>query len=216
MRLSRNRNWGHPDLVEFLKRLAPIAARDAGWPGILGGDLSQPRGGPMLTGHVSHQIGLDADIWLLSLPERVLTRDERELLSCVGVVRQDRLDFDPRAWTRGHVAVLRAAAMDPGVQRIFVNPAIKRALCRAAAGAPWLGKLRPERGHDSHFHVRLLCPGGSSCTVQEPIPPGDGCDDTLEWWFTDEALHPKDPPAPRPPITMADLPERCREVLSAQ
>ena len=215
MRLSRNRNWGHPELVEFLKRFSAEASKNSGWPGILVGDLSQPRGGPMLTGHVSHQIGLDADIWLTPMPARLLTRDEREQMSSIGMVRPDRLDIDTGAWTDGHLAVLRTAAMDPGVQRIFVNPAIKRAACRAAAGEPWLGKLRPERGHHSHFHVRMSCPPGSPCTEQEPTPPGDSCDETLEWWFTDEALNPKEPPAPRPPLTIADLPPQCRDVLSA-
>src|SRR4030081_2023691 len=64
MRLSRNRNWAHPDMVALLKRLAAKAHKDAGWPGILVGDMSQPRGGPMLTGHASHQVGLDGDIWV--------------------------------------------------------------------------------------------------------------------------------------------------------
>jgi penicillin-insensitive murein endopeptidase len=167
----------------------------------------------MLTGHVSHQIGLDADIWLIPMPARTLTAGEREEMSSVGMVRDDRLDVDQRTWTPSHLAVLRAAASDPSVQRIFVNAAIKRAVCRTAAGEPWVGKLRPERGHDSHFHVRLFCPPGSACIAQEPTPPGDGCDDTLEWWFTDEALHPA-PSPPRPPLTLADLPAQCREVLS--
>ena len=61
MRLSRNRNWGHPALIQFLERLSRNGAK-AGWPGLLVGDMSQPRGGPMFTGHASHQIGLDADI----------------------------------------------------------------------------------------------------------------------------------------------------------
>jgi len=61
MRLSRNRNWGHPSLVDYLERLAADAP-GLGWPGLLVGDLAQPRGGPMLTGHASHQIGLDGDI----------------------------------------------------------------------------------------------------------------------------------------------------------
>src|SRR5262245_51303619 len=62
MRLSRNRNWGHPKMIAFLERLADKGAR-VGWHGLLVGDVSQPRGGPMLTGHASHQVGLDADIW---------------------------------------------------------------------------------------------------------------------------------------------------------
>src|SRR5690554_2598695 len=78
MRLSRNRNWGHPRLVALIERLATEAREHDGWPGLLVGDISQPRGGPMLTGHASHQVGLDADIWFTPMPERRLTRKERE------------------------------------------------------------------------------------------------------------------------------------------
>ena len=67
MRLTRNRNWGHPELIAFLERLA-TAGKRVGWPGLLVGDMSQPRGGPMITGHASHQIGLDADIWFEPMP----------------------------------------------------------------------------------------------------------------------------------------------------
>src|ERR1700681_3281719 len=119
MRLSRNRNWAHPDLVALLKRLAARAHKDAGWPGILVGDMSQPRGGPMLTGHASHQVGLDADIWLTPMPPRELTRLEREEISATDVVAQDRRDVDPDIWTPGHAAVIKAAAQDPQVERIF-------------------------------------------------------------------------------------------------
>src|SRR5690606_15462192 len=64
MRLSRNRRWGHPEMIRLLERFSREAAKD-GWPGLLIGDISQPRGGPMLTGHASHQLGLDADIWFM-------------------------------------------------------------------------------------------------------------------------------------------------------
>ncbi len=81
----------------------------------------------MITGHASHQIGLDVDIWLTPMPGRELSRVEREEMSAVNVVREDRLDVDRSVWTPDHVAVIKAAAEDPQVQRIFVNPAIKRA-----------------------------------------------------------------------------------------
>src|SRR6187397_3216725 len=87
MRLSRNRYWGHPDLVALVKRLAARARKDAGWHGILVGHMSQPRGGPMFTGHASHQVGLDADIWLTPLPKRTLSRNEREDMSAVMMLR---------------------------------------------------------------------------------------------------------------------------------
>ncbi len=89
MRVSRNRNWGHPDLIRFLERLANKVPR-VGWPGLLVGDLAQPRGGPMLTGHTSHQIGLDADIWLTPMPDHALSRKEREEMSATNVVAADR------------------------------------------------------------------------------------------------------------------------------
>ena len=220
MRLSRNRNWGHPALTGFLTRTASELRAAQIWPGFLVGDMSQPRGGPMLTGHASHQIGLDADIWQTPMPDRQLTRAEREEMSATQMVRPDRLDIDPARWTPAHMAMLKAVAEKPEVQRIFVNAAIKKALCRDARGdRAWLSKMRPMYGHDYHFHIRLFCPvGEAGCTRQEPVPEGEGCDASLAWWFTDEALHPKvDPNAkPKPPMTMAALPNECRAVLKAQ
>src|SRR6201981_941701 len=130
MRLSRDRNWGHPDLIHFLERLANKVPKVAGWPGLLVGDIAQPRGGPMLGGHASHQVGLDADIWLTPMPKRELTRAEREEMMATMVVAADRKDVDPHVWTHGHTEVIKAAAEDPLVERIFVNAAIKKALCR--------------------------------------------------------------------------------------
>jgi len=219
MRLSRNRNWGHPALTAFLQGTAQDLRAAGVWPGFLVGDMAQPRGGPMLTGHASHQIGLDADVWLTPMPERRLTRAEREDMSATQMVRPDRLDIDPARWTPAHMAMLRAVAEKPEVQRIFVNPAIKKAICRDARGdRAWLSKMRPMYGHDYHFHIRLSCPvGEAGCTRQDPVPEGDGCDSSLAWWFTDEALNPKpDPNArPKPPMTMAALPKACSAVLNA-
>lgn len=219
MRLSRNRNWGHPDLIAFLESFARKVPTVSNWPGLLVGDLSQPRGGPMLTGHASHQIGLDADIWLTPMPRRALSREEREEMSATDMVRPDKLDIDPRVWTRDHTAVIRAAAKDGQVQRIFVNAAIKRALCREAGDdRAWLNKVRPMFGHNYHFHVRVFCPGGGdACAGQDPVPPGDGCDQ-LDWWFSDAVLHPKPRPPgkPKPPLTLQGLPSECRVVLKSK
>src|SRR6478752_7781141 len=221
MRLSRNRYWGHPDLVALLRRLADKAHKDAGWPGILVGDMSQPRGGPMLTGHASHQVGLDADIWLTPMPDRRLSRNEREEMSAIMMVRPDRLDIDPAAWTPRHLAVIRAAAREPSVERIFVNAAIKKALCREARDdRSWLSKVRPMYGHDYHFHIRIKCPPGAGECESQPEPnEGEGCSaGDLAYWFSDAVLHPKPPavpPKPKPPMTMAALPPACKAVLGA-
>ena len=221
MRLSRNRNWGHPDLIAFLKRLSVKAQKDAGWPGILVGDIGQPRGGPALSGHASHQIGLDADIWLTPMPDHLLSREEREEMSAVMMVRDDRLDIDPKVFTPGHVLVLRDAAQEPSIQRIFVNPAIKKALCREAKGdRSWLAKVRPMYGHDYHFHVRITCPAtDNDCTPQPPPSEGEACSAAdFAYWFSDPVIHPKSssaPSEPRPPMTLAQLPAACRQILLA-
>ena len=220
MRLSRNRNWGHPSLIAFLERFSAKVPQLAGWPGILVGDLSQPRGGPMLTGHTSHQVGLDADIWLTPMPTRTFSRDEREQLSASMMVRADRRDIDPAVWTPGHLKAIQAAAQDPAVERVFVNAAIKKALCREAGNdRGWLNKVRPYWGHDFHMHVRIRCPADSpTCKPQDSMPAGDGCGKDLDWWFRDSILHPKPavkPAKPKPGLTMADLPPECRNVLIA-
>jgi penicillin-insensitive murein endopeptidase len=217
MRLSRNRNWGHPKLVNFLERLATKVPEIAGWPGLLVGDLAQPRGGPMLTGHASHQIGLDADIWLTPMPDRTLTNEERESISAVNMVAEDWNDVDPGAWTPQHTAVIRAAAKDADIERIFVNPAIKKALCREAGNdRTWLRKVRPWRGHNWHFHVRMKCPADSpECLGQEPVGEGEGCGADLDWWFTPQARKPLPPGGPQRQMKLSELPGACRQVLVA-
>jgi penicillin-insensitive murein endopeptidase len=232
MRLSRNRNWGHPEMIAFLKDLSVEATRH-GWAGLYIGDISQPRGGPMTSGHASHQIGLDADIWMLP-PRRVtLSRAERESLSSIPVRSADQRSITAN-WTAAHHAIMRAAALDPRVDRIFVAAAVKIEMCRTArpSDTRWLQKIRPIQGHDTHFHVRLKCPAGSpGCETQTPTVAdlskgGNGCDETLMWWVTDFLNPPKaDPDKPAQPAprrrgprdyTMADLPRQCAAVLASR
>ncbi len=218
MRLSRNRNWAHPAMVRFLENLAEKAPK-VGWNGLLVGDMSQPRGGPMLTGHASHQVGLDADIWLTPMPARELTLEEREEMSAVTVVAENGKDVNA-AWTPQHTAIIKAAAQAPAVERILVNAAIKKQLCKeAGTDRAWLSKVRPYYEHNYHFHVRIRCPKDSpDCKPQDPTPGGDGCGKELDYWFSDAVLHPKPPkvpPKPKPPLKLADLPPACRQVLMA-
>ncbi|HEU5019528.1 MAG TPA: penicillin-insensitive murein endopeptidase [Pseudolabrys sp.] len=220
MRLSRNRNWGHPELVGFIERFAPAAAKATGWPGILIGDMAQPRGGPLPFGHVSHQIGLDVDIWFRPMPDRRLSAKERETWSATSLVAKGGKHVDPATWTSADAAFIRTAAEQPNVERVLVNAAIKKELCRLEGKKhfAWMAKVRPWYGHDDHIHVRLSCPADSPhCRHQPPVPGGDGCDKTLNYWFTDRVLHPKLPkhPKPRKPIMMAGMPAACMAVLNA-
>jgi len=225
MRLSRNRNWGHPKLVALIERFAKDVQKEDGWPGILVGDMSQPRGGPMLTGHASHQVGLDADIWLTPMPARRLSKTERENLSATSML-ESPTKVDPAAFTPNHVKVLKRAASYPEVERILVHPAIKKALCEAAGkDNAWLYKIRPYYGHYYHFHMRLKCqPGSTNCRPQPPPNRNDpGCGKELTYWFklltrpprkpAVTAAKPSKPVKKRPPVTLADLPAECRVVL---
>jgi penicillin-insensitive murein endopeptidase len=215
MRLSRNRNWGHPDLIRFIERLAAQTSREDG-AGLLVGDLGQPRGGPARFGHASHQIGLDADIWLMPPPAKALSAADRESLIPVSMVQDDRHAVDPSRFGRRQAALIRRAALSPEVARIFVNPGIKAALCAAAGegDAAWLGKVRPWHGHDAHMHVRLRCPAGQKlCRDQDPPPRGDGCGDELRRWLAQTPSKPKEMTRPARPVALTALPDACRAVL---
>lgn len=221
MRLDRNRNWGHPDLVRWVERFAVAAQKEDGWPGMLVGDMSQPRGGPMLTGHASHQIGLDADIWFTPMPNRTLSRQEREEISAVSMLGDDRLSVNPDRWDATRARIIKRAASSPQVERIFVHPAIKKALCESAdtmgPDRTWLSKVRAYWGHHYHFHVRLACPKDSAnCKPQPPVPGDDGCGAELAHWYKLLTAPPKPPGPPRPPpppLTLDRLPAECRVVL---
>ena len=233
MRLGRNRNFGQPEMIRFLVDLSETAAAIGWGKGLYIGDISQPRGGPMTSGHASHQIGLDADIWWLAPNRLDLSAKEREKISSIPMRSADQRSVTA-SWGPRAQALLKAAASDPRVDRVFVAAAIKIEICKTATRADkkWLQKVRPIAGHDTHFHVRLKCPKGARlCETQKPTVAdlskgGDGCDETLTRWVTDYLNPPKptkkkkpDEDAPRKKgpreFTMADLPKQCRNVLAS-
>ena len=185
MRLSRNRNWGHPRLIALLERFAGEMQKEEKWPGLLIGDIAQPRGGPMLTGHKSHQLGIDADIWFKPMPEKHLTREERETFEPLLLAKEDGTEVIAENWNEGYMRLVRRAAKYPEVERIFVHPAIKKAFCTAAGtDRDWLQKVRPMWLHNYHFHVRMRCPADSpSCVPQKSTLPEDGCGKEVEDWL---------------------------------
>ena len=219
MRLSRNRNWAQPGTVAFVQDLSRYAATLPGWAGLYVGDMSQPRGGPMTSGHASHQSGLDIDVWMLPPSRLNLTAQEREDISSTDMQRADGAYVND-AWSPQHEALLRQAASDPRVARIFIFAGAKAEMCRTATGdRSWLAKIRPWWGHNTHFHIRLNCPAGApNCAAQDPVPPGDGCDEAQAWVNNILNPPPADPNAPeaepRRDLTLAELPGQCLGVLS--
>ncbi len=216
IRRHRRRYFGHPALARFVTGYGRTL--DAlGLGPVLVGDLSQPRGGPMTSGHRSHQMGLDVDFWF--------TRpagSRRSDAAFASLVDERRERIDPEVYRAHHAEMLRRAALDPAVARIFVGWVIKRELCRTVKGdRGWLRKIRPWWGHTRHFHVRLACPEGSpECLDQAAIPEGDGCG--TESWFSKAEVarrkrearmgRPKKGPRPKKP-PRPPLPARCRALV---
>ncbi len=213
IRMSRQRYYGHPELVAYLKDFGRKVAA-AGLGTALIGDMGQARGGPMSFGHASHQSGLDADVWLrLDLPP--LGRHGRESLEEIKYVDYGRVRVTAD-WSEKQAQMIRIAASDPRVARIFINPAIKLAMCRRDwPNRDFLRKLRPWHGHDGHMHVRLSCPANSpQCEDQRDLPDGDGCGSELESWL--DSVYPvvekhNGKPQPR----YVSMPAACQPVLRA-
>ncbi len=242
MRLSRNRMWGHPSLVKYIERFAEDAKEKDGWPGLLVGDMSMPRGGPMPFGHASHQVGLDVDIWYRPMPDRELSNEEREKMPMESFLL-DPGHVNPAVWTPDYVKLLRRAVSYPEVARIFVNPAIKKWLCDNVKGdRAFLRKITPIMGHDDHFHVRLVCPPDNpGCENQKLLATDEGCGKKLDAWIANlskpapaaptvpgaqaaaksvakpakPGAAPAKPGSGKPLITMAQLPSECEAVLKA-
>lgn len=212
-RPQRHREFGHPLLVAFLRNLAKAARRQR-----LGtitiGDMGQARGGPTPSGHRSHQNGLDVDVWYG--PAVAATAGKKEATLQPPSVVDMRSNKMLPAWNDRAARLVRTAAEDPTVDRIFVHPAVKRTLCKERSQrGPWLRRVRPWWGHQDHFHVRLRCPlDNEDCVDTKPLPPGDGCDASLAWWFSSDAHATAEKRGKETPgETAPPMPEKCEELV---
>lgn len=176
--LKRGRYWGHPDMIKLLTKAGEDFYKQN--KALIIGDLSQSRGGPTLTGHNSHQNGLDVDIWF-KMPE---------LKETVSFKKLETEEMKPvKDLDEDQIKLVKYFSQNSSVERVFINAAFKKTLCASGKLTPdEHHKLRAWWGHDDHIHVRLKCPEGSSqCVSQKPIAPGDGCGEELNWWFSDDA-----------------------------
>lgn len=213
MRQSRNRHWGHPILINYIEKLAYERQKKGLL--LLVGDMSQPRGGLMSYAHVSHQTGLDVDLWLDTMVPEDFKAAYVETLGANSMVDKAAGTLN-NYWYFGVFDFVATAASFPEVDRIFINPVLKKELCRINPDAPWQYRVRPWFGHDDHIHVRLKCPANDKeCLTQAPIPNVSGCNADLDNWIHDQSEYalygPKgesSPPKPRPPY-----PPRCQVLL---
>ena len=215
IRISRNRYWGQPVTLDFIKTLSE-KVRAAGQAPLYVGDIGQPRGGPAVSGHASHQTGLDADLWFERQPGPPLAPAQRENPRLRSLVRADDNGIDDGVFTQQHVTLLQLAAEMPHLDRIFVNKWIKQRLCQTVTGnRAWLNKLVVWVGHDEHFHIRLHCPPGNpQCKPQAGYYANDGCGEPLDLWFTRPPVTLPPPDAPQAPYR-PKLPAACAAVLKA-
>ncbi|MGH7359543.1 MAG: penicillin-insensitive murein endopeptidase, partial [Candidatus Rokuibacteriota bacterium] len=128
-----NRAWrrhGTDTLVRIVLRVVRDYARAHPQAARVGvGDFSRPRGGPFGPRHVSHQNGLDVDVYY---PRR----DRRE-----------RPPKRPRQVDRRLAQDLVDRFVRAGAERVFVGPNVR------LAGPS--GVVQMLAGHDNHLHVRI-------------------------------------------------------------
>lgn len=209
MRPDQRRYFGHPDLILFIQRLS-TQVHHLQLGEVLVGDMGMAAGGRFNGGHASHQTGLDVDIWL-QLPKKRWSAQQLLKPQPLDLVAADGKNVLARHWRPEIVSLIKLAAKDDEVSRIFVNPAIKKQLCvDAGADRDWLRKVRPWFAHRAHMHVRLRCPAESlECQDQPAPPPGDGCDAELESWFAPKKPGSAAPVKREPP----PLPPSCQALL---
>jgi penicillin-insensitive murein endopeptidase len=221
MRPHRVRNFAHPEMITYIKNLASEYKKQKN--GFLTvGDIGLPAGGAFSSGHASHQIGLDADFWFVTPKQaysRKLTTHEKNNISAQSVVDLKNMKVNT-LFTSKQVSLLKLAAADENVDRIFVNAAIKKNLCENYKGQDWLAKIRPWYGHHFHFHVRLKCQkNDTQCSMPEGYKPteSDGCDETLDWWFAErteaEIAEWKEKEAKAKLLPKPTPPKRCLEIV---
>lgn len=209
MRPDQRRYFGHPHLLDFINRLTH-QAHQRGLGTVLIGDMGMAAGGRFSSGHASHQSGLDVDIWL-QLPAQRWTPQQLLKPQPIDLVTADGKQVVSRHWQPQIEQLIKMAAQDNQVARIFVNAAIKKRLCAdAGSDRAWLNKVRPWFAHRAHMHVRLTCPADSlECEEQAPPPPGDGCGAELESWFLPPKPSTGKPGKALPP----PLPPSCQALL---
>lgn len=124
------RRWGTARLVRTVLRVvAEFRRAHPRAPRIGVGDLSRPRGGPFGPRHVSHQNGLDVDVYY---PRRD---------------RAERAPDHPREIDRLLAQELVDRFVRAGAARVFVGPRT------GLVGDSRV--VQPLGGHDNHLHVRL-------------------------------------------------------------
>lgn len=213
IRPERARYYGHQASIDFIESFASQFQQQTNKQ-LLIGDMSLAQGGRFSFGHSSHQNGLDIDIWF-RLEETRLSSDELADPQAISLIDEKQYQANESNWQDEHFQMVKLAASNPEVARIFVHPIIKQKLCNveSSTNREWLRKVRPWWGHHVHMHVRLDCPrGDNNCRPQAVPPAGDGCGEELASWKPEEGK-PLSKPKSNKPKAVPVMPEQCIAML---
>ncbi len=139
IRISRNRYWGQPVTLDFIKRFSE-QVRAAGQAPLYIGDIGQPRGGPAPSGHASHQIGLDVDIWFERQPGARRARPTARTRACARWCAPPTTASTTPCSPTSTWRCCGWPRTSPGVDRIFANKWIKQRLCQTVDRQPLLAE----------------------------------------------------------------------------
>ena len=182
----------------------------------------------MITGHTSHQIGLDADIWLTPMPDRILTPQEREDITATSMLKDpftvDPSDLDAAAYQadqarrvlsagRAHLRASRRSRRCSASRPARTGPGSARCVpggtTTTTSMSPHLparcGRVREPETGERRRRLRQ----GARQLVLDAAQGG-----AIAVGATRRRLDAK--PAPKkPPLGLGDLPTECTAVLNS-
>ena len=179
--VQRGRFFGTQQIQDIISNAADFVRQEFPESEVLQvGDISNKNGG-LIKEHGSHQNGLDADLVYLTrngkLQSQTAAYWQEEFVKS-GVVTSN---FN----TERNLALFKHLIMESEVERIFVDAAIKKHFCSYARKnnllndfetTETLRRLRVEKLHTNHFHMRIKCPTTDlKCKTQSAVPAGTGC-----------------------------------------
>ena len=153
----------------------------------------------------------------------MLSKEEREKISAINLVADDWKHVNPKTWTPADVDFIRTAAEQPEVERVLVNAAIKKELCRVEDKQhdSWMDKVRPWYGHARPHPCAAEMPGRFAELPQAAAGAGrrrlrrQGSRLlVLRQGAASEAADRRRRSPPKA-LTLADLPPACKTVLDA-
>ena len=179
--LQRQRFYGTTEIQDIISDAADFVRQEFPKAGVLQvGDIANKNGGALLE-HGSHQNGLDVDIVYLTKNGKLQSQSaaywEEEFVKN-GLTSSN-------FHTKRNLSLFKYLIVNKQVERIFVDQAIKLELCTYALENNLLNdpdinetlrRLRVEKLHTTHFHMRIKCPSSDlSCKGQVEVPKGTGC-----------------------------------------